>query len=225
MRVEPGTLVLWSDVACPWATLAVIRLCDTRTRLGLDDDVAIEHRPFSLELANERPTPKRVLEAEVPVAGSRAPDFGWKPWQDVADRWPVTTLLALEAVRAATAQDLRAAEQLDLALRRALFVESRCISMRHVILDVAAACDAVDVDALRHDLDRGTHRAALMELALGAKEAGVSGSPHVFLPNGDDVFNPGVELHWEGEHGKGFPVIDDDDPSVYDDLLKRAAAA
>ena len=219
----PGTIAVWSDVACPWATLAVLRLHETRTRLGLDA-VSFDHRPFALELANERPTPKRVLEAEVPVVGARAPEFGWKPWQGEPAQWPVTTLLALEAVQAAKNQTARAGEQLDLALRRALFVESRCISLRHVVLDVAAGCDAVDHDRLRDDLDRGAFRADLMAQALGAEDAGVDGSPHLFLPDGTSAFNPGIELHWEGEHGAGFPAIDEDDPSVYDDLLKRAAS-
>jgi hypothetical protein len=30
-------------------------------------------------------------------------------------------------------------------------------------------------------------------------------------------------MHWEGDHGKGFPVINKDDPSVYEDLLGRAS--
>ena len=53
--------------------------------------------------------------------------------------------------------------------------------------------------------------------------AGVEGSPHLFLPDGTDVHNPGIEMHWMGDHGKGFPHIDADDPSVYDDLIRRAA--
>jgi predicted DsbA family dithiol-disulfide isomerase len=219
-----STIVIWSDVACPWATLAVLRLHETRERLGLAAMVAFDHRPFALELTNERPTPKRVLEAEIPIAGARAPSFGWKPWQQDAFTWPATTLPALEAVQAAKGQSPRAGEELDLALRRALFVDSRCISMRHVILETAETCASVDLDRLRDDLDRGAYRAELMANALGAEAAGVDGSPHVFLPDGTDHFNPGIEVHWEGEHGAGFPVIDEDDPTVYEGLLKKAAA-
>jgi hypothetical protein len=29
-------------------------------------------------------------------------------------------------------------------------------------------------------------------------------------------------MHWEGEKPGGFPVVDRDDPSVYDDLLRGA---
>jgi hypothetical protein len=30
-------------------------------------------------------------------------------------------------------------------------------------------------------------------------------------------------VHWEGLWAAGYPVVDADDPSVYDDLLRRAA--
>lgn len=62
-----------------------------------------------------------------------------------------------------------------------------------------------------------------MDQAEKAATDGVRGSPHLFLPDGTDLHNPGVELHWEGEKGRGFPVIDSDDPSVHGDLLRRAA--
>lgn len=51
------------------------------------------------------------------------------------------------------------------------------------------------------------------------------GSPHFFLADGSDVHNPGIELHWQGDPGAGFPVVDDDDPGVYDDLVQQAAKA
>ena len=48
----------------------------------------------------------------------------------------------------------------------------------------------------------------------------VQGSPHFVLPDGYEVHNPGMSLRWLGKAG-GFPVIDEDDPSVYDDLVNR----
>jgi predicted DsbA family dithiol-disulfide isomerase len=219
MEVAPGTVVVWSDIACPWATLAVHRLLTTRSRLGLDGRVRLDHRPFPLELFNQRPTPRRVLAAEVPVVGALAPDFGWQLWQRPESEWPVTTLPALEAVQAAKEQGLDASEQLDHGLRRAVFAESRCISLRHVILDVAEQCPAVDAGTLGKALDEGRARQALF-----ARDDAVQGSPHLFLPDGTDAHNPGIGMHWEGDHGRGFPVVDADDPSVYENLLRGAAA-
>ena len=223
MDVAPGTIVIWADVACPWATLAVHRLHETRRRLGLDDAVRLDHRAFPLEVVNGQVTPKNILEAEIPVVGALAPEFGWKVWQGDESEWPDSVLLALEAVQAAKEQSLRASEDLDLALRRAFFVDSRPIGMRHVILDVAGATDGVDAGKLADALDEGRARAAVMSQQEQAEQGDVDGSPHVFLPDGTDVHNPGVELHWEGEHGEGFPIVDHDDPSVYEQLLQTAS--
>jgi hypothetical protein len=53
-------------------------------------------------------------------------------------------------------------------------------------------------------------------------DSGIQGSPHLFLPDGTDVHNPGVTMHWVGPKPGGFPVVDAHDPSVYEDLLTRA---
>ncbi|HEX6310505.1 MAG TPA: DsbA family protein [Acidimicrobiia bacterium] len=224
MKVAPGTIAVWSDVGCPWAHLAVHRLHAARRRLGLDYVLTFEHRPFPLELVNERPTPRPTLAAEVPVIGALEPSAGWQVWQAPGWQWPVTTLPALEAVQAVAAQDVRAAEQLDRGLRVAFFAESRCISLRHVILEVASKCDGVDYEALGGALDDGVARRAVIARfeQVRASDA-IKGSPHLFLPDGTDAHNPGIAMHWEGRAGEGFPVIDDDDPAVYDDLITRAA--
>jgi hypothetical protein len=51
----------------------------------------------------------------------------------------------------------------------------------------------------------------------------VQGSPHLFFADGPDVHNPGIELRWVGEQGAGFPVVDHDDPTVFRELVQRAA--
>jgi predicted DsbA family dithiol-disulfide isomerase len=222
--VAPGTIAVYSDLGCPWSHLAVHRLLATRAAMGLDAEVTLDHRPFLLEVANEEPTPRRALDAEIPVLGGLDPAAGWRMWQAAGSAWPVTMLLPMEAVQVAKEQSLRASEQLDRALRVAFFAESRCISLRSVILDVAAGCSQVDVDALAEALDDGRARRALLDQHRAA-EAGdeVDGSPHLFLPDGTNAHNPGIEMHWEGEQGQGFPVVTKDDPSVYGDLLVQAA--
>jgi len=224
VEVTPGTIAIWSDIGCPWAHLAVHRLHETRRRLGLVDAVTLEHRPFPLELFNERPTPKTVVSAEIPVAGACDPAAGWQEWDGHEWEWPVTTLPALEAVQAVSALDVRAAEELDRALRVAFFGESRCISMRHVILEAAAKADLVDADVVAGALDDGIARRRLMARFEEAERNGqVKGSPHLFLADGTDAHNPGIEMHWEGRPGEGFPVVDRDEPTIYEDLLRRAA--
>jgi predicted DsbA family dithiol-disulfide isomerase len=204
------SLVVWGDIACPWATLALVRLHAARARLGLVDAVAFDLRAFPLELVNSRPTPRTIVDAEIPVVGALAPAFGWSPWRAPVEQYAVSTLLALEAVQAAKEQGVAASEQLDLALRRAFFAESGCITLRPVVLDVAASCPGVDATALADALDAGRARPALIE----QWRAGVAAaSPTVVLPDGSRHVNPGVRMHWAGEHGRGFPIVDAGSPS------------
>lgn len=222
-EIPQGHVVVFADIACPWAHVAVHRLHETRARMGLGDRVVFDVRAFPLELFNDQPTPKNVLDAEIPVTGALEPDAGWQMWQHPEHEYPVTMLPALEAVYAAKEQGPRPAEQLDRALRRGFFGESRNVSMRHEILDVAATVPGLDVDALAGALDDGRARAALAADHAIAESDEVNGSPHLFLPNGESVHNPGIEMHWEGEHGEGFPVVDKDDPGIYERLLAAAA--
>jgi predicted DsbA family dithiol-disulfide isomerase len=220
--VTPGTIVIFGDIACPWAHVCVHRLHRTRARLGLQDDVRFDMRAFPLEVFNRRATPKRILDAEIPVAGALEPEAGWQMWQRPEYDFPVTTLLALEAVQAAKLQGTRAAECLDRALREAMFGHSRNVSLRHEILDIAASCVGVDAGELREELDCGSCRHVIFEHCAIARDH-VTGSPHVFLPDGTDVHNPGISMEWMGVGGRGLPVVQSDDPGVYDDILKRAA--
>ncbi|HEU0129440.1 MAG TPA: DsbA family protein [Mycobacteriales bacterium] len=219
-----NTITVWSDVGCPWASLFVWRALARRAALGLEEAVRLDHRCFPLELVNERPTPRAVVDAEVEALAPLVPDAGWRAWSRDPSAYPVTTLPALEAVQAAKAQGLDASERLDLALRQAFWRDNRCISLRHEVL-AAAESAGVDVAALAEALDAGTARQAVVDDWRAFKEAGVQGSPHVFLPDGSDVANPGIEQHWEGPKPGGKPVVDSDDVGAIDALLRRAAEA
>ncbi|KLI09181.1 dithiol-disulfide isomerase [Mycolicibacterium conceptionense] len=222
MDVQPGTVVVFTDVVCGWSTVALHRFYAAREKAGLTDAVRVDHQLFLLEDVNEFPIPKRYLDSEIPVVGALAPEFGWKPWQGDASTWPITSLLTNEAVHAAKRHSLPAAERLDMALRHAFFTDSRPVSLLHEIIGVAQRCSGVDAGALRRDLEQGTARAEMMRGYRDHRDE-VQGSPHFFLPDGSDVHNPGIELHWVGEPGAGFPVVDADDPAAMDELVKRAA--
>ena len=222
IEVSEGTIVVYADITCPWAHLAVHRLHEARVKLDLGDSVVFDIRSFPLELFNEQATPKNILDAEISVAGGLDPAAGWLRWQRPESEYPVTSMPALEAVQSAKEQGLGASEALDLRLRRGFFGESRVISLRHEILELASECSGVDAEALADALDSGRARAAVMEQAERAKGDDVDGSPHVFLPDGTSVHNPGTELEWEGEHGKGFPRVVSDEPEIYLELVQKA---
>ena len=220
MDVRKGTLAVWSDPGCPWSHAVVWRLHDARRRLGLEGLVAFDHHAFPLELFNNEPTPRQLRDLEWPVAARLAPRAGWQPWSAPDHAWPVTMLPPMEAIQAAKLQSLRASEELDRGLRRALWGESRCISLRHVILEVANETDgAVDVGALAAALDDGRARRALFDDWAAARGDEVRGSAHLFAPDGTNAQNPGIVISWDGDAA----TIVEDDPSAIDAMLLRAA--
>ena len=224
MQVAPATIAVWSDLGCPWSHAVVWRLHDARTRLGLDGRVAFDHHAFPLELFNNEPTPRPQREAEGRVAVDLAPRAGWQPWSAPSHAWPVTMLLPMEAVQAAKLQSLAASEELDRGLRRAFWGESRCISLRHVILEVANESDSVDVDALSEAMDDGRARRRLLDDWAVARGDEVLGSAHLFAPDGTNAQNPGISIDWRDDGaGGGQAVIEADDPAAIDDIVRRAA--
>ena len=223
MRAAPGTIAVWSDLGCPWSHAVVWRLHDARRRLGLEGRVAFDHHAFPLELFNSEPTPRPRTDAEWPVAMLLAPRAGWQPWSAPDHAWPVTMLPPMEAVLAAKLQSLAASEELDRGLRRAFWAESRCISLRHVIVEVAAACESVDIDRLLDALDDGRARRSLMDDWATARGDEVHGSAHLFLPDGTNAQNPGITIGWIADGaGPGRYTVDADDPRAIDDLVRRA---
>jgi hypothetical protein len=157
VEVAPGTIVVFSDIGCPWAHVAVWRLHDARRRLGLEGRVAFDHRVFPLELFNSQPTPRDELAVEWEACAALTPRAGWQAW------------------------------------------------------------NAPD--------DSGRARHLVFEQYEVARSDAVDGSPHLFLADGTNVQNPGIEATWdEGSDGFWRPTIVGDDPNAYDQLLSAAVA-
>lgn len=220
----PGTIIVFSDIWCSFAHVAVHRLHIAREALGLQEEVVLDHRAFPLELLNHAPSPRSGTDSEVGGVASLEPDAGWQMWQAPDWLYPSTTLPALEAVQAAKEQGTKASEQLDLALRKAFWSSSRCIANRSVILDVAASTPDVDPDHIAAALDDGRARRAVTDQAAVSGTDRVNCSPHLFLPDGSDHPNPGIDVGWVGDYGTGWPVIASDDSKAYEDLVRRAAS-
>jgi predicted DsbA family dithiol-disulfide isomerase len=220
----PGTIVLFSDPICPFTHVAVHRIDQARRELGLDDVVTIDHHAFPIELLNAAPGTRHGSDSEIPALGAIEPDAGWQLWQGPDYHYPNSVLLTLEAVQAAKASGLRASERLDRALRRAFWAESRPIHLHHEIMSLAHTVDDLDSSRLDEDLRSGTARRAVFDDLDLVRAGHVKASPHLFLPDGRDLTNPGLTVHWHGDWTRGFPVIDADDPDVYRDIVTTAAA-
>jgi predicted DsbA family dithiol-disulfide isomerase len=225
MDVLPNTIAVWSDLGCPWSHVVVWRLHDARRRLGLESRVHLDHHAFPLELFNNEPTPFRMRAAEWPVAAQLAPRAGWAAWSAPEQAWPVTMLPPMEAVQAAKFQSLAASEELDRGLRRAFWGESRCISLRHVILEVANECESLDVATLADALDDGRARRSVLDDWAVARGDEVRGSAHLFAPGGTNGQNPGITIGWHENEGGGFATIEEDDPAAVETFVRLAAEA
>lgn len=205
---RPDVVTVWSDLGCPWATLALVSL--RRAIEKADVPVFIDHRVFPLELFNKMPTPKAIIDAEIVAISGFLPELGWRLWTAPESSYPVTMLPPMAAVQAAKAEPVGgflASDQLDAALRHAYFAESRCVSIPSVILELAAGCPAVNVDALADQIATGAGVAEIYSQFATARGDRVQGSPQLFTAGGFDAHNPGANYSWTAPPPKGFPRL------------------
>lgn len=117
--------------------------------------------------------------------------------------WP-----AFEAVKCAERQSLALADDLDWALRVAFFAESRCISLRHVLLELARQV-GLDEHRFADDFDRGVAKyQVLQEAQEGWERLHVEGSPTFVLPSGKQISNVGLpEITIDTHHPDGTLTV------------------
>jgi hypothetical protein len=189
--------------------------------------VRIAWRSLALEIKNRKSTPKHIVDVEIPLMAEQEPDLPIGPWRAPEWQYPATILPAFEAVKCASLQGDERAWEFAWRTRRAFFAESRCISMRHVLLDLAGESD-LDVNRFAQDWDSGTRRAeVLADTHRGWEELRVPGSPTFVLPSGRCVHNPGAyRVTWGPNH-----EIEQVDPpeqpwrEAFRELLNEAASA
>lgn len=186
----PVTIALYSDLHCPYAYLTVYRLRQLRETYR--DSVTISYRCLALEYVNRRPTPKPILDNETPILMLEEPEIPYQPWHAPLSEWPVTMWPAFEAIKCAERQSPETVAELDWAIRTAFFAESRCISMRHVLFDLAEQ-SGLNMARFAEDFDSGVaKRQVLDEAQAGWELLKVEGSPTLVLASGEQVSNLGL---------------------------------
>jgi predicted DsbA family dithiol-disulfide isomerase len=187
---EAVHIAMYADIACLYAYVSAYRL---RTLRGeYRGRILIEHKSLALEYVNREPTPKPMLETELPLLVREEPGIPYHPWSRPESEWPVTMWPAFEAVKCAERQSLLLADELDWAIRVAFFAESRCISMRHVLLDLARQV-GLDEKRFADDFDQGVMKyQVLQEAQEGWERLKVEGSPTFVLPSGQHISDIGL---------------------------------
>jgi predicted DsbA family dithiol-disulfide isomerase len=211
-----AVVTVYSDLHCPWATVTVHRLRAARDRLGLD--AVFDQRAWPLEWVNEQGTPRHIVEPETAALASAEPDL-FSRYR--AGSWPSTFLPAFELVAAARrVGGLRAAEDVDHALRLRFFREGADVSLRHELRQ-AAADAGVDAEAVLTCWEREPVRADVVDDYARSQELPIQGSPQVFWPDGSTSHNPGMTDH---EWVRGLPRLGRLDPGAPERLLRERAA-
>jgi predicted DsbA family dithiol-disulfide isomerase len=176
----------WAEYYCPWCYVMAVRVHHVQPEYA--GRVLAYTRFFPLELLNHEPPPRDVLEQEWWLAAIQEPDAAFVPY--TAPDWPTTTLPAFEAVWAAQQQGMNIAMNLDLAVRRAFFGESRNIGDRGVLLDIARAAN-LDFAKFERDFASPAARAAVAEESrIGREQYRVRGTPTMMLSDGTRLRTP-----------------------------------
>ena len=157
---ELPTIEVYSDLHCPWGYLAAFRLLHLQPEWS--GRLRVAWRCLPLEVVNSRGTPKHTLDQEVPYLLQVEPDIPARAWRRPEWEYPVTALPAFEALKCAEAQGDDAALAYNWAVRRAFFAESRCTSLRHVLIDIARE-SGLDLAAFVSDFDSGRYKHLVVE--------------------------------------------------------------
>lgn len=208
-------LVVFSDIICPWAHIGVTRLLRTVHDRGLEGEINIDHRAFPLEVVNDREPSRDHFDRMVEALRDVEPDAGWSTWDDEHE-FPTSSLLAIEAVQAAKAVSPHASAELDRALRRAVFADSRPIDRLDTIMEVARET-GLDLEAFEPELRSGRARREVDDQTTWAGTDAIPASPTIVFPDGSTRVNPGIDFEMDDD---GRPQIRSDDPGAYDRLVE-----
>jgi predicted DsbA family dithiol-disulfide isomerase len=176
------TIEVFADVACPFTHVGLRRLVAARAAAGRDDVVLLV-RAWPLEIVNGHPLDPGFIDEEVvDIRAQVAPDLftGFRP-----DAFPASSLPALALTDAAYRVGPTTGEHVALRLRDLLFEEGVDIADPSVLAGVATEA------GVSPPFD--DHAAVLADHAEGVSR-GVIGSPHFFLPDGDGVFCPSLDV-------------------------------
>lgn len=183
---------LFADLHCPHAYLTRYRLRSIEDRFG--DRIRFRSRCLSIELNDQRPTPKHILDVETPSLALQEDGLPYEPWPEAKlSSWPSTFLPAFEAVKAAEQIDPGKAWELDWRIREAFYGEHAIVTQRHVLADLAEDV-GFERQGFLAEFDAGHRDTVVQESEEGWYGEGFTHSPSLRLPDGSTHVNPGQ--HW-----------------------------
>ena len=179
---------VFADITCPFTHVGLKRVV---AHLGqVSDDVEVIVRAWPLEWVNGQPLVADIVRMKAGILDEQLglSNFGGL---DV-ERWPETTIPALNLAAAAYEVDPATGLAVSLELRAALFEEGRNV----------AAADVLAAIAQEHGVELPSREASAAVTAdyEAGKELGVIGSPH-FFSQGTDFFCPALDIGHDDSGG------------------------
>lgn len=172
---------VFADITCPFTHVGLKQVVEHVAEMTEPADVVV--RAWPLEWVNGTPL---AVDAVVTKAAALTEQLGVDDFSGLReDRWPETTIPALNVAAAAYDRDAATGLAVSLALRTALFEQG---------LDVADP-DVLAAIASEHDLEAPSAQArpeVTADYELG-RSRGVQGSPHFFV-GADGFFCPALDL-------------------------------
>ena len=156
------------------------------------DKLQLKWRAFPLEIINDRPAPRHIVDQEWPLIAVQEPLSPCRSWPH--EEYLRTTLRAYQAYASAYAKDPEKARVYDLNIRRGFFYEGRRVDEDAVLCEMAEEA-GLDASKVRADLESGAYEAGVMDdyreaMRLRDEEGMPMTSPTLIFPSGEAVFNP-----------------------------------
>jgi predicted DsbA family dithiol-disulfide isomerase len=175
------TVEVFADITCPFTHVGLKRVIHHVAEMATPADIVV--RAWPLEWVNGT-----TIDVHAVVVKARAltEQLGVDDFSGLrADRWPATTIPALNLAASGYARDAATGLAVSMELRSALFERGEDVGDADVLTDIARAHDldapsAEPCDAIVADYEEGKRR-------------GVKGSPHFFVGS-DGFFCPALDL-------------------------------
>ncbi len=208
-------LHVWHDYVCPFSYVAATRIMRLKDAENLD--LNVRFHPWPLEVANGTQPAAADEDQWVRLLRPIEPD-AFARWSPSSGYWPVSSELLFAAYEAALAQDVAAAERLDLLLRQAIFQHPQPVDSMEALCELAGEA-GLDVAAFRAAQDGRAGRRA-QATGAEAQSLGIRGIPTLVLPDGEKALDPGLKIR-RTDQGR----VIDDDLATLRELLQRAAGS
>jgi predicted DsbA family dithiol-disulfide isomerase len=180
------TLEVFADITCPFTHVGLKRVVEHIAEI--ERPISVHVRAWPLEWVNGSGLEVAAVEMK---AKALSEQLGVDDFSGLRhDRWPASTIPALELAAAAYARDMATGLTVSLELRAALFERGVDVGDLEVLERMAnehglAGRESWPGDAVQADYDEGRRR-------------GVSGSPHFFVGQ-DNFFCPALDLGHDAE--------------------------